>query len=348
MICRKFRGSIQTQIMAPLPKDRLEETPPFTYCAVDYFGPFYIRLKRSDIPRYGAIFTCLMSRAVHLEVADSLETDAFINALRRFIAIRGPIRQLRCDRGTNFIGAKSEFEKVRNFLLRNNCDDFEFQLNVPSASHMGGVWERQIGTVRNVLRPLLEKHGSQLDDDTLRTLFYEVMCIVNSRPLSVSDLYDPQSAEILTPNHLLTMKTKVVLPPPCVFPETDIYSRKRWRRVQHLLNVFWSRWKVEYLSQLQTRQKWNVVHRNIVPGDVVILKEDESPRNKWPLAIVQDTYPSQDGRVRKVKVRLADSYLDKNGVRTKAQSVLERPIHKCVLLVPGDSTAEKPSKNGTQ
>ena len=259
---------------------------------------FHGRCAWVESARYGAIFTCLMSWAVHLEVADSLETDAFINALRRFIAIRGPIRQLRCDRGTNFIGAKNEFEKVRTFLLKNNCDDFEFQLNVPSASHMGGVWERQIRTVRNVLRPLLDKHGDQLDDDSLRTLFYEVMAIVNSRPLSVSDLCDPLSPEILTPNHILTMKTKVVLPPPGAFPETDVYSRKRWRRVQHLLNVFWSRWKTEYLSQLQTRQKWNTSQRNMMPGDITILKEDDSPRNKWPLAIMQDVYPSGDGLVR--------------------------------------------------
>ncbi len=212
---------------------------------------------------------------------------------------------------------------------------------------MGGVWERQIRTVRNVLRPMLEKHGSQLDDDTLRTLMYEVMAIVNSRPLSVSDLHDPQSAEILTPNHLLTMKTKVVLPPPGTFPETDIYSRKRWRRVQHLLNVFWSRWRTEYLSQLQTRQKWNKVHRNMTPGDIVILKEDDSPRNKWPVAIVQEVYPSDDGLVRKVKIRLADTNLNKDGVRTKVQSVLERPIHKCVLLLPGNSTAEELETNKT-
>ena len=150
---------------------------------------------------------------------------------------------------------------MRTFLLKNNCDDFEFQLNVPSASHMGGVWERQIRTVCNVLRPLLDKHGDQLDDNSLCTLFYEVMSIVNSRPLSVSDLCDPLSPEVLTPNHILTMKTKVVLPPPEAFPETDVYNRKRWRRVQHLLNVFWSDKKTGRLNTcLSYKRDKNGIH----------------------------------------------------------------------------------------
>lgn len=339
--CRRFRGKLQYQKMAPLPEDRLEETPPFTYCAVDYFGPFYIRVKRSDVARYGVLFTCMTSRAIHLEVADSLSTDAFINALRRFIAIRGPIRQLRSDRGTNFVGAKNELDRewaamnhdnVKDFLLQQNCDYFDFNMNVPSASHMGGIWERQIRTVRGVLEPMLQKSGGQLDDDSLRTLLYEVMSIVNSRPLTTDDLSNPTS-EILTPNHIITMKSKVVLPPPGNFQQTDVYSRKRWRRVQYLLNVFWSRWKLEYLSQLQSRQKWNTKQRNVSVGDVVILKEDESPRNRWPCAIVDEVYPSDDGNVRKVRVRMADSNIDKNGVRIKSQSILERPIHKCVVLV---------------
>ena len=104
--CRKCRRPLERQKVAPLPGDRVEVTPPFTYCGVDYFGPFHIRQRRSDVPRYGVIFTCLMSRAIHLEVADTLDTSSFINAVRRFIAIRGPIRQLRCDRGTNFVGGQ--------------------------------------------------------------------------------------------------------------------------------------------------------------------------------------------------------------------------------------------------
>ena len=299
VVCRRYRRPLEDQKLSNLPEDRLAEVPPFTYVAVDYFGPFFIRVKRSDVARYGVLFTCMMSRAIHLEVADSLETDSFINALRRFIAIRGPIRQLRSDRGTNFVGAQNEFysnidhDKVNEYLQNENCDYFEFKMNVPGASHMGGVWERQIRTVRNVLRPLLNNVGSQVDDDSLRTLFYEVMAIVNSRPIAIENLDDSQQ-EILTPNQILTMKTKIILPPPGNFQQPDLYSRKRWRRVQHILNIFWQRWKTEYLNNMQSRQKWLDVKRNICIGDIVILKDEDSARCKWPLAIVGEVFKSKD------------------------------------------------------
>lgn len=214
---------------ASITPSKLEPSPPFTYCAVDYFGPFYIKERRSVLKRYGVIFTCMASRAVHLEAANSMDTDSFINALRRFIAVRGPIRQLRSDMGTNFVGAKKELEvfnddKTRDYLLRQNCDYIEFKMTVPSASHMGGDWERQIRTVRTVLEGLLSSSGQQLDDESLRTLLYEAMAIVNGRPLTVNSLTDVTAVEPLTPNHLLHMKTKVVLPPPGEFQREDISS----------------------------------------------------------------------------------------------------------------------------
>lgn len=98
----------QEQKMADLPEDRLEPAPPFTFCAVDYFGPWYIKDGRRELKRYGVLFTCLASRAIHLEVADSLSTDSFLNAYRRFVARRGPVRQLRSDQGSNFVGAMNE------------------------------------------------------------------------------------------------------------------------------------------------------------------------------------------------------------------------------------------------
>lgn len=95
--------------MAALPEERMETTPPFTYCGMDCFGPFYVKEVRKELKRYGLLLTCMCSRAVHIEMLNDLTTDAFINALRSFIAIRGTVRQLRSDQGTHFVGARREF-----------------------------------------------------------------------------------------------------------------------------------------------------------------------------------------------------------------------------------------------
>ena len=329
--CQKLRGAVQEQRMSDLPEDCLEPTPPFTYCAVDYFGPFIIKDGRKELKHYGVLFTCMASRA-----------DSFINALRSFTSRQGPIRQLRSDQGTNFVGARTELaqalaemdqEKIKTKLLEEQCDWISFKMNVPAASHMGGVWEHQIRSVRNVLSSLLQKNGKQLDDESLRTLMCEAEAIVNSRPLTVSQLADPDSLSPLTPNHLLTMKTKVVLAPPGAFQPADVYCRKCWRRVTHLANEFWTRWRKEFLLSLQQRQKWTRPWRNLAVDDVVMIKDENLPRNVWQLARVSAVYPSSDGQVRKVQVSLADTCLDNKGKRIKIVQYQERPVQKLVLLM---------------
>ena len=120
---------------------------------------------------------------------------------------------------------------------------------------MEGSWERQIRTVRNVLASLLEEAGHQLDDECFPSLLKEVQAVVNSRALALNDMSSPDSPELLTCNHLLTMKSKVLMPPPGVFLREDLYLRRRWRRVQHLANVFWDRWRKEFLYTLQLHKK---------------------------------------------------------------------------------------------
>ena len=342
VVCRKMRSAVVEQKMADLPEDRLEPAPPFTFCAVDYFGPFSIKEGRKEMKRYGVLFTCLASRAIHLETSTSLETDAFINALCRFICRRGPIRQLRSDQGTNFVRAKHELraalaeldhERIKAELLQKNCDWFAFAMNVPSSSHMGGVWERQIRTVRSVLFPLLQNNGLQLDDELLRTFMCEVEAIINSCPLTVDLLNEPASLSPLTPNHLLTMKTKVVLSPPSVFPAADKFCRKRWRGVRHLANEFWSQWRKEYLLSLQQRQKWTMSRKDVGVDDIVIIKDDNAPCSRWQLARVCAVNRSSDGRVRTVKLAQADACLDEKGRRVKE---VERPVQKLVLLMSKD------------
>ena len=348
----RLRGVTQSQKMSDLPKDRVEPAPPFTYSGMDCFGPWVIREGRKEMKRYGLLFTCMASRAVHIETLNSLTTDAFINALRRFLSVRGPVRQLRSDRGTNFIGAEAEFkrwtelnhDKVNDFLMREGCDCINFNFNVPSASHMGGTWERQIRSIRRALDGLMHQAGHQLDDESLRTFMCEAAAIVNGRPLAVDNLYDPAHPEPITPNHLLTMKTRVLLPPPGQFVREDLYSRKRWRRVQHLVNEFWCRWKKEFLQNLQSRHKWVHPKREAQVGDVVIVKDDNTPRNQWLMGRITDTFPSEDGFVRKVKLVIADAKLSETGKRTQAMQTLERPVHKLVTLLTREDQDEFPAK----
>lgn len=227
--CRKYRRKTENQSMGDLPVDRTEPTPPFTYVGMDCFGPIYVKDGRKELKRYGLILTCLCSRAIHIEVVDDLSTDSFLNALRAFMAIRGNVRQLRCDKGTNFVGAQREFANLMKDMDQEKVKVLgcEFLMNPPSASHMGGVWERQIRTIRSVLSAILDQSAKRLDSTSLRTLLYEVMAIINSRPLSVEHLNDPTGPEPLTPNHILTMKSTIIQPPPGEFIKEDVYLQKR-------------------------------------------------------------------------------------------------------------------------
>ena len=237
VVCHCLRGMTGEQKVADLPKERITTSPPFMYSGVDYFGPFYIKQGQKDVKRYGVLFTCLASRAVHIETADSLEMDSFINALQRFIARRGPVREIRSDQGTNIVEVERELKKALDELdhgaiQRSLCRDFnadsiiQWKQNPPAASHMGGVWECQIRSLRSILSALMREHGHTLDDESFRTLLTEVQCTNNSHPLTVPSS-DPKDLDPLTPNHILTMKSRVVMPPPRNFQKADLYLRKR-------------------------------------------------------------------------------------------------------------------------
>ena len=146
--CRKLRGKFGVQKMADLPKVTCLEVPQFTHCGVNMFGPYTIRENTSDLKRYCALLTCLASRAVRIEVTNALDTDSFIQALRRFIARRGPVRSIRSDNGTNFVGTANELrkaldemnrEQVKHYLQKNRSDLVTSENNPPTASHVGGI-----------------------------------------------------------------------------------------------------------------------------------------------------------------------------------------------------------------
>ena len=175
--------------MANLPSYRLNESAPFTHCGTDMFGPIAVKQRRSEGKRYGAMFTCMASRAIHIEVAFNLDTDSFILALRRLVARRGNVRSIYSDNESNFIGAERELKKaysemddnkIQSFMEGIGGDWIKWYKNPPFASHMGGVWERQIRSAHAILASMLKTHGKSLDDESLLTLMTEVEGILNS------------------------------------------------------------------------------------------------------------------------------------------------------------------------
>ena len=256
--CKRRNTPAGNQFMSELPKCRLTPNkPPFYFTGVDYFGPFFVKQARSHVKRWGCIFTCLTTRALHIEVAPTLSIDSLINALRRLIGRRDKPFELYSDNGTNFVGAERELREtlqkfnssvIQKHLLQRNI---QWHFNPPYASHMGGIWKRLIRSVRRILKNLMMQQT--ISDDGLVTLLVEVESILNSRPLTPV-IMDPEADVPLTPNHLLLLRELPNLPPG-TFLDEDKYSTKRWRQIQYLSQQFWLRWSHEYIQTLQIRSK---------------------------------------------------------------------------------------------
>lgn len=325
--CKKHRVKLCEQQMADLPKERVTpEEPPFTRVGMDFFGPFLVKQGRSSVKRYGVIFTCLAIRAVHLEVAHSLDTDSCVNSIRRFVARRGQVKYIRSDNGTNIVGAQAELkeeisrwnqQQISNALLARSIT---WEFNPPGGSHFGGVWERMIRTVRKILFSLLKENLGRMNDESLQTLFCEVEAILNARPITAVP-NEANDLDALTPNHLLLLRTEPVLPVG-VFQKEDNYVRRRWRQVQYLADLFWKRWVKEYLPSLQERQKWTETKKNVAVGDIALVV-DSSIRSSYTLGRVVEVVKDPRGLVREVLVKTPTT-------------TLRRPVAKLCIIVNKD------------
>ena len=253
-----------------------------------------MKVKRSRCKRYGCIFTCLTTRAVHIEITHSLDTDSMINALRRFICIRGCPGLLRSDHGTNFVRGNKELNQAMEDWNQHKINEFCIQrkieciFNAPSASHMNGVTERMIRSVRQILKAILKEQI--VTDEVILTVMAEVMNILNSRPLTRNS-DSPLDDEPITPNHLLHLRPTTALPPG-LFNKEDLNSKRAWRQAQYLAGLFWRRWTKEYLPTLFERKKWTVPRRNMKVGDLVLLADETFPRGQWPLGLITEVLTS--------------------------------------------------------
>ena len=300
--CCRFSLKSTTQQMADLPLERITPSRPFSQSGLDFAGPLKVKCSGKV---YIAIFVCLSTKAVHMELVGNLSKDACILALKRFFARKGTPSKILSDNGTNFIGARNDLLKLKEVFESKNKDSvvsFAEQrgpewVTIPArAPHFGGIWEAAVKSMKHHLRRVV---GTQiLHYEELSTILCQIEAVLNSRPL-VPLSSDPNDLQVITPNHFLIGGS----PNEPDRQESKIPLNCRYRLLQQIQKDFWKMWKKDYLGSLQIRKKWAQSSANLKIGDLVLLADDDCRAMQWKIGRIKEVYTGNDGLVRVVKVK---------------------------------------------
>ena len=326
VFCRELAHKAEEQQMGSLPAIRLTpQTPPFYYTACDYFGPYNVRIGRNKTAKhYGVIFTCLSTRAVHLELATDCSTMEFLQVLRRFFCIRGYPAVILSDNGTQMVGAERVLrEMIREFdtdQLQEFCAGrgINWIFITPAAPHQNGCAEALVKSSKRALKGAI---GEQvLRPFELYTCLMEVANLLNQRPIGRIP-NDPDDGAYLCPNDLLLGRATPEVPQG-PFQETKD-PRQRVEFVQKIVKSFWKRWIRDVFPSLVPQKKWHMDRRNVQPNDTVMVAESNAIRGKWNIGRILEVFPGPDGRVRNVKVKTATGEYS-------------RPVTKIAVICPAE------------
>ena len=310
-ICRKHQGKTYEAPPIPsLPDFRVSETPPFYNTGLDFIGPLFTTKGSKVSKNYILPLTCCSTRAVHLEVCDNLTLQSFYMSFRRFAATRGLPRLLVSDNALTFKTASKEVSKIvrsteeKDFLVNKGVD---WKFITERASWMGGTWERLVQTVKRSIKKVIGHSSLNLNFEELDTLVTEVEAVVNERLLTYvyDDLegaaYPLTPAQLIYGRNLATFNDKHF-----EICSTNATLTRRAKNHKQLLRQFTFRWKTEYLQGLQeikTNERQNQPDFNV--GDIVILKDVNTPRQFWKLAKIEEFIDSSDRVVRSVVICVA-------------------------------------------
>ncbi|XP_075990311.1 uncharacterized protein LOC142985958 [Anticarsia gemmatalis] len=309
LICAKLNAKIRTQVMGDLPSVRVKPARAFLNSGVDFAGPFNVLMNKGrgakTTKAYIAIFVCMSTKAIHLELVGDLSSSAFIGAFKRFCARRGKCTNIWSDQGRNFVGANKElseawkeaqlqFDGEVSEMLANDGTQWHF---IPAYSPtFGGLWEAGVKSIKYNLKRVL---STNLTFEEMTTVLCEIEACLNSRPLCPMD---DDSMQPLTPGHFLIAEAPVTVPD-VNLKTAKVSNLTRWQYTQRLLNDFWSRWQKEYLTRLQQRPKWLKREKEFKVGDIVLIKQDSLPPGKWFMGRITDKHPGPDGFTRVYSVK---------------------------------------------
>lgn len=308
-ICKRFKAKLGEVPTAPLPSDRISENPAFSIIGVDFFGPLHIKIKGDNITQkaYVLLTTCAVSRAVHLEIVPSLSTHEFLLAFRRVIARRGVPSIVYSDNALTFKKADKELKKIWENLNDAEIKNFfgnqgiKWKYIVERAAWYGGWWERLVRSCKNSPKKTIGK--ANLYYSEMETILSETEAIINSRPISYN-YNDPNEPTPLCPADLIIGRRLTSLPP-LTFKENVPINQKQFKiREKHreqIMQRIWRKWRHDYLMELRSAHHANPHKTNSTLfkiGDVVVIYDDNSPRQMWKLGIVKEIILGRDNKIR--------------------------------------------------
>lgn len=310
--CRSDRAQVASQLQAPLPERRLgRKLRPFTDVGMDFAGPFEVKVGRGK-PRkklYVLVLTCMSIRAVHLEPTGGTDTTHVVNAISRFVDVRGIPESITSDNQTSFQKADKDLtewikaidlERLKEETgpgFRPNSPGIQWHFNPPLAPHFGGVFEIIVKAMKRALKATVG--CASLAEEEFRTVISKVSWMLNNRP--IQPVGDSSDLEALTPNHFLNGASEDVAFPPDL-PAKGISLQDRLKYQVEIQKHFWQRFQAEIVPLLAPRKKWMETFDNLKEDDVVIEVDENSPRGEWRKMRVTRVIPSDDGLVRKVEV----------------------------------------------
>lgn len=338
-LCKNRRAKPASPEEGNLPEGRLAVGfRPFTHTGIDYFGPIKVIQGRSEVKRWGVLFTCLTVRAIHVEVSYRMTTDSCIKAIRNFTNIRGQPTEFYSDCGTNLTGTDNELQRALkevdiNVLATKFTTSYSrWNFNPPETKHMGGVWERLVRSVKICLFDIMPMRRP--DDEMLRSLLMEVVNVVNSRPLTFIPL-DNENNEALTPNHFL-LGSSNGMKPPGNFESTGPILYSQWKEIQRLTDCFWKRFVSDYLPTLTRKTKWFQPVKPLDIGDIVLVIDQKNSRNIYPKAKVIDRVIGSNDQVRRVLIQFANGSVLWRGTANLAR--LDITSNGSLTVVPDSKT----------
>ncbi|EPB66129.1 integrase core domain protein [Ancylostoma ceylanicum] len=339
--CRRFNASPYSYPAMPdLPARRVQQCRPFQHIGLDFFDLPNVRDGDSSSKAYGCIFTCAVTRLIHLEVVTSMGTTAFLNALRRFFSRRGIPSSITCDNAPTFLlSAEILAHVIDNAeslpLIANN--KIEWRHITAYAPWQGGFYERLIKSIKHSLYKTLGK--IHLDLDSLITVVTEIEASLNTRPLTYQEA-ELEQLTTLRPIDFIQKDMVVTYPFDAIGTDAEdpdyqpataqgaIQTRKQAEEALQssyaTTQKVWQTWHSEYLLSLREQhRKWLSSARNNPAkpheGAVVLLMDPILPRNEWRLARIVEARAGTDGVVREAKLRTATG------------RIIRRPIN---LIVP--------------